>query len=200
MRSMSPQQGQRPSSLMGPVASARSQCPRASQSGLMHWTVKPGKYCMRFLQWTAARVDSRRPTLATQRERERLQASRSPRANGQLPPTGEKQKLWRGLLRRMPVVSRGNTTRCGGAFANVENSVGTVLPLPGPPRRDSELPKVVPTRENLERFVGRGFTRDKTLRKQLGFSPGSCQRSHPIVARNCFLQRRVHGNVGGSLR
>ena len=47
LRRKSPQQGQRPSSEMGPVASARSQCPRASHNGLMHCTVKPGKYCMR---------------------------------------------------------------------------------------------------------------------------------------------------------
>lgn len=47
LRRKSPQQGQRPSSAMGPVASARSQWPRASHNGLMHCTVKPGKYCMR---------------------------------------------------------------------------------------------------------------------------------------------------------
>jgi len=47
LRRKSPQQGQRPSSEMGPVASARSQWPRASHTGLMHCTVKPGKYCMR---------------------------------------------------------------------------------------------------------------------------------------------------------
>jgi hypothetical protein len=48
LRRKSPQQGQRPSSAIGPVASARSQWPRASHNGLMHCTVKPGKYCM----WT----------------------------------------------------------------------------------------------------------------------------------------------------
>jgi len=47
LRRKSPQQGHRPSSAIGPVASARSQWPRASHNGLMHWTVKPGKYCMR---------------------------------------------------------------------------------------------------------------------------------------------------------
>jgi hypothetical protein len=47
LRRKSPQQGQRPSSAMGPVASARSQWPRASHIGLMHCTVKPGRYCMR---------------------------------------------------------------------------------------------------------------------------------------------------------
>ena len=47
LRRKSPQQGQRPSSAMGPVASARSQWPRASHNGLMHCTVKPGRYCMR---------------------------------------------------------------------------------------------------------------------------------------------------------
>jgi hypothetical protein len=49
LRRKSPQQGQRPSSAMGPVASARSQWPRASHNGLMHCTVKPGRYCMRTL-------------------------------------------------------------------------------------------------------------------------------------------------------
>src|SRR6516164_3107824 len=44
LRRKSPQQGQRPSLPMGLVASARNQWPRASQSGLMHCTVKPGKY------------------------------------------------------------------------------------------------------------------------------------------------------------
>ena len=47
LRRKSPQQGQRPSSTMGPVASARSQWPRASHNGLIHCTVKPGRYCMR---------------------------------------------------------------------------------------------------------------------------------------------------------
>ena len=46
LRRKSPQEGQRPSSPTGPATSARSQCPRASQSGLMHCTVKPGKYCI----------------------------------------------------------------------------------------------------------------------------------------------------------
>lgn len=47
-RRNSPQHGHLPSSLMGPVGSARSQWPRASHCGLMHCTVKPGKYCMTF--------------------------------------------------------------------------------------------------------------------------------------------------------
>ena len=38
--------GQRPSLRTGCVASARSHCPRAAHCGLMHCTVKPGKYCM----------------------------------------------------------------------------------------------------------------------------------------------------------
>src|SRR5579872_52049 len=46
LRRKSPQQGQRPSSAMGPVASGRSQWPRRSHDGLMHCTVKPGRYCM----------------------------------------------------------------------------------------------------------------------------------------------------------
>lgn len=45
VRRRSPQQGQRP---FGSVRSARSQRPRASHCGLMHCTVKPGKYCICF--------------------------------------------------------------------------------------------------------------------------------------------------------
>jgi hypothetical protein len=48
LRRKSPQQGQRPSMPKGRVASARSQWPRASHCGLMHCTVKPGRYCMSF--------------------------------------------------------------------------------------------------------------------------------------------------------
>lgn len=47
-RRKSPQQGQRPLAATGPAESARSQWPRASHNGLMHCTVKPGRYCMRF--------------------------------------------------------------------------------------------------------------------------------------------------------
>ena len=46
LRRKSPQHGQRPSLATGPVTSTRSQWPRASHSGLMHCTVKPGKYCI----------------------------------------------------------------------------------------------------------------------------------------------------------
>lgn len=46
LRRKSPQQGQRPSSSTGPVTSTRIQWPRASHIGLMHCTVKPGKYCI----------------------------------------------------------------------------------------------------------------------------------------------------------
>lgn len=46
VRTKSPQQGQRPSCPIGPAVSARSQWPRISQCGLMHCTVKPGKYCI----------------------------------------------------------------------------------------------------------------------------------------------------------
>jgi hypothetical protein len=46
VRRKSPQPGQRPSPLMGSMASARSQWPRASHRGLIHCTVKPGKYCI----------------------------------------------------------------------------------------------------------------------------------------------------------
>lgn len=46
LRRKSPQEGQRPSLATGPATSALSQCPRASHSGLMHCTVKPGRYCI----------------------------------------------------------------------------------------------------------------------------------------------------------
>lgn len=48
LRRKSPQQGQCPSFATGPVTSTRSQWPRASHKGLMHCTVKPGKYCICF--------------------------------------------------------------------------------------------------------------------------------------------------------
>ncbi len=51
LRRKSPQEGQRPSLPMGLVASARSQWPRASHWGLMHCTVKPGRYCIFLPQW-----------------------------------------------------------------------------------------------------------------------------------------------------
>ena len=46
MRRKSPQEGQRPSLATGPATSARSQRPRAWHSGLMHCTVRPGRYCI----------------------------------------------------------------------------------------------------------------------------------------------------------
>ena len=46
LRKKSPQQGQWPSLGVRTVISARIHWPRASQSGLMHCTVKPGKYCI----------------------------------------------------------------------------------------------------------------------------------------------------------
>src|SRR6267142_543797 len=46
LRRKLPQQGQWPSLGVGAVISARIHWPRASQSGLMHCTVKPGKYCI----------------------------------------------------------------------------------------------------------------------------------------------------------
>lgn len=46
LRRNSPQEGQRPSLATGPATSALNQCPRASHSGLMHCTVKPGRYCI----------------------------------------------------------------------------------------------------------------------------------------------------------
>jgi hypothetical protein len=46
LRKKSPQQGQCPSLATGPVTSTRSQWPRNSHIGLMHCTVKPGRYCI----------------------------------------------------------------------------------------------------------------------------------------------------------
>jgi hypothetical protein len=46
LRRKSPQQGQWPSFGVGAVISARIHWPRASQSGLIHCTVKPGMYCI----------------------------------------------------------------------------------------------------------------------------------------------------------
>ena len=41
-----PQLGQNSKPALGPERYARSQCPRAEHSWLMHCTVQPGKYCM----------------------------------------------------------------------------------------------------------------------------------------------------------
>src|SRR6266850_615134 len=60
LRRKSPQQGQWPSFGVGAVMSARIHWPRASQSGLMHCTVKPGKYCIRSpFRGRKAQADSR---------------------------------------------------------------------------------------------------------------------------------------------
>jgi hypothetical protein len=50
-RRKSPQQGQRPSLPLVLATSARIHWPRASHCGLMHCTVKPGKYCIFLLLW-----------------------------------------------------------------------------------------------------------------------------------------------------
>ena len=99
---MSPQHGQRPSSLIGPVASARNQCPRASHIGLMHCTVKPGKYCI-FppLMWPVRR----HRTLAARRR-------------GPLP--AKKCNGCRALCARVTGVSRGNTTTSWGGIAKLQ--------------------------------------------------------------------------------
>jgi hypothetical protein len=57
LRRKSPQQGQWPSLGVGAVISARIHWPRASQSGLMHCTVKPGKYCIFLPQRPQSPVD-----------------------------------------------------------------------------------------------------------------------------------------------
>jgi len=88
LRRKSPQQGQRPSSAMGPVASARSQWPRASHIGLIHCTVKPGRYCIGA------------PSVAASFAAHRTNwCGRSSRGR-------PGQNWWRGFCREEPVVSR----------------------------------------------------------------------------------------------
>jgi hypothetical protein len=114
VRSWSPQQGHRPSSLMGPVASARSQWPRASHDGLMHCTVNPGKYCIR-VPPAAGLLDL------------------APSGVRSAPCQPKKSKGWRGLWRKAPVVSSKNTTRCRGQVAeaptaNISQSIAAAVP------------------------------------------------------------------------
>jgi hypothetical protein len=98
---MSPQHGQRPSSLIGPVASARNQCPRASQIGLMHCTVKPGKYCM--FPPPSGRSANTTPSSAMPQS-----------------PSSQKCNGCRALCARVAWVSRENTTISWGGVANHE--------------------------------------------------------------------------------
>lgn len=67
LRRKSPQQGQRPSLATGPVTSARNQWPRSSHVGLMHCTVRPGKYCIVSPQWPhkPGQLRSSRPRTGT---------------------------------------------------------------------------------------------------------------------------------------
>ena len=97
LRSESPQQGQRPSSQNARVASARSQWPRASHCGLMHCTVKPGKYCMSFF------LSGRSAYCGEACRRD--------------PSSPELDNGWRELWRKPFVVSRGNTTIYWGMLA-----------------------------------------------------------------------------------
>ena len=95
LRTKSPQHGQRPSLEMGAVASARSHWPRASQSGLMHCTVKPGKYCIDFLPLAS----ERRGCGVAQHE---------------IPLGWPKKICWREFWGQKAVVSREKGTRyCG---------------------------------------------------------------------------------------
>ena len=139
LRRKSPQQGQRPSLAIGPVTSTRSQWPRASHSGLMHCTVKPGKYCIvspqkpcspahptANLTLTAARRDHRSPwrPCCSRRspEGERLARdpqlrprNRGPRGNSELDGAhSAPSALW---------CQEKNTTRYCGKVAPVKNLV-----------------------------------------------------------------------------
>lgn len=74
LRRNSPQERQRPSLATGPATSALSQCPRASHSGLMHCTVKPGRYCI------ASPQGPQGPSVAQPRSQRRTLESKDPLA------------------------------------------------------------------------------------------------------------------------
>jgi hypothetical protein len=108
LRRKSPQEGQRPSLATGPATSARSQWPRASHSGLMHCTVKPGRYCIASPQRPQSPVVARPPTrrltpLLRQANRggpqRKTLRERGTRAGGQEPGTAREQRIlpWRSL-------------------------------------------------------------------------------------------------------
>jgi hypothetical protein len=102
-----------------PTISARSQWPWASQAGLMHCTVQPGKNCMNFSPRAASPWAALRPHF------ERCRASPGGislrRSRGKIPG----RKMWlsrqsetmRGFCRECDVVSRENGTRYRGRLA-----------------------------------------------------------------------------------
>ena len=99
LRRKSPHEGQRPSLATGLATSARSQWPRASHSGLMHCTVRPGRYCIASPQRpqspVVARPRSRGLTpLLRQTNRRGLQRfERGTRAGGHAQGTAREQRI-----------------------------------------------------------------------------------------------------------
>jgi len=117
LRRRSPQQGQWPSFAVGAVRSARIQWPRASQSGLMHCTVKPGKYCI-FLprrpqcsgRFMCERATVNRSAVAREKLPRPLAAHAPPRSNTRRPAV--KRPLLQHLLG-----TRGNNATDGADSA-----------------------------------------------------------------------------------
>ena len=117
MRRNSPQQGQRPSLATGPVTSARSQWPRASHCGLMHCTVKPGRYCIVYLRGRNAPPIQRRPFRSASsrfvcHQTAHRRTGRSPcdQAARRSPPEGER------LARGSRAKAHGQEPRGNSAF------------------------------------------------------------------------------------
>lgn len=93
LRRKSPQHGQRPSLATGPVTSARSQWPRSSHVGLMHCTVRPGKYCIVSPQWPHGPDSSAADTLEQERAAKPLESPGGPAAP---PRSPEGERMARG--------------------------------------------------------------------------------------------------------
>jgi hypothetical protein len=135
LRRESPQLGHRPSPAAGRATSARSHWPRASHIGLMHCTVKPGRYCIASPQRPHGPAHSLRAKAARDR-RSPLAAKlarRSPReekrpAGGQAPwargtrgnsALNSGHSAWSGLW-----CQGENTTRYCGKVAAVNIVIG----------------------------------------------------------------------------
>lgn len=115
LRRKSPQQGQRPSLAIGPVTSTRSQWPRASHNGLMHCTVKPGKYCIVSPQWPHKPGQLARQTTSKSRAAESPKPRGGPAAR---PRSPEGERLARDpQLRPRNRGPRGNSELDGAHFA-----------------------------------------------------------------------------------
>lgn len=123
LRRKSPQQGQRPSLPVGAVASARSHWPRASHCGLMHCTVKPGKYCMCSPSEAANPGKDRDPLDGRKPIRECTWRSLRKNRSGQGPrKIGPGQsKVMAGFWRERTVVSREKDTRYCGMVAETKS-------------------------------------------------------------------------------